>query len=83
MVRKNINNRKDFNPFEKPRKRLGELMLDSHYLSEEELEDLIDEQKSTPNVKLGYICLQKGYAETTEVMDALLRQLPVAVPFST
>ena len=71
------------NPFEKVRKRFGQLMLDSHYLSEDELDALIDEQKANPNMRIGYLCRKKGYAEATEIMDVLLRQLPVAVPYSS
>ena len=72
-----------FNPFERTRKRFGKMMIDSHYLSEDELNELLDEQKSKPNIRLGYLCRKKGYAEATEIMDVLLRQLPVAVPYSS
>ena len=71
------------NPFEKPKKKFGELMLSSHYLSEEELDELLDEQKANPKLRIGYLCMKKRYAEAIEIMDVLLRQLPVAVPFST
>lgn len=72
-----------FNPFEKVRRRFGELMLSSYYLSEDELTELLDEQKQKPVQRLGYLCMKRRFAEPAEVMDVLLRQLPVAVPFST
>jgi hypothetical protein len=77
-----MHNRQFFSPFEKEKKRFGELMLDSYYLSEAELEELLDEQRFTPGIKLGYMCLEKGYAEKHEVMDVLMRQLPISVPYS-
>ena len=73
---------KAVNPFDRPRKRFGELALSSHYISEEELDELLDEQKFNPGSRIGYLCLKRGYAEPVEVMDILLSQLPVAVPFS-
>ena len=75
--------RPSFNPFDRVRKPFGQMMIDSHYLSEEELKDLLDEQKGNPNTRLGYLCRKKGYAEASEIMDVLLRQLPVAVPYSS
>lgn len=69
-------------PFDRPRRLFGELMLDARYLSEDELEDVLDAQRSEPGRRLGYLCMERGYARPAEVMDVLLRQLPVAVPFA-
>jgi hypothetical protein len=78
-----MNHRKFYSPFEPEKKRLGELLLSSYYLSEEELDELLEEQKIKPGRRLGYLCIEKGYAKPTEVMDALLRQLPVSVPYTS
>ena len=75
--------REILNPFESKRKKLGEMMVDSHYLSEDELDELIDEQKSRPDRKLGYLCVERGYTDKTELMDVLTRQMPVVKPFGT
>ena len=70
------------NPFERPRRRFGELMLEARYLSEDELDGLLDEQRRNPTQRLGYLCIQHGYASRAEVMDVLTRQLPVLKPYS-
>ena len=77
-----MNNRTFYSPFNKEKKLFGELMLSSYYLSEEELDELLLEQKFRKGVRLGYMCIEKGYAEASEVMDVLLRQLPVSVPYA-
>ena len=77
-----MNEKKFYSPFDKEKKLFGELMLSSYYLSEEELDEMLIEQKYRKEVRLGYMCIEKGYAEASEVMDVLLRQLPVSVPYS-
>ena len=77
-----MNNRTFYSPFDKEKKLFGELMLSSYYLSEDELDELLIEQKFRKGVRLGYMAIEKGYAEASEVMDVLLRQLPVSVPYA-
>jgi hypothetical protein len=70
------------NPFESPRKRFGEMMVASNYLSREELDELLDAQRAAPSTRLGSLCLQRGYATASQVMDVLARQLPVVRRFT-
>jgi hypothetical protein len=77
-----MNNNKFYSPFEKEKKLFGELMLSSYYLSEDELSELLVEQKYRQGVRLGYMAIEKGYAQASEVMDVLLRQLPISMSYS-
>ena len=77
-----MNQQKFYSPFDKEKRRLGDIMLSSYYLSEDEVEEIIEDQKINPGTRFGYRCIEKGFADPLEVMDALLRQLPVTVPYS-
>jgi len=78
-----MNNQKFYSPFDKEKKLFGELMLSSYYLSEAELEEVLLEQRFRKGVRLGYMCIEKGFAQPSEVMDVLLRQMPVSVPYTS
>jgi len=70
------------NPFERSRQRFGEMMINARHLSKKELDSLLSEQRLTPNQRLGNLCVKHGYASRTEVMDVLMRQLPILKPYT-
>ena len=64
------------------RRKLGKILMESHQLTRDELEQALDAQRQDPYLrKLGYILIDKGFVSPTELMEALSKQLEVCIPF--
>jgi chromosome segregation ATPase len=60
------------------RKRLlGQLLVESGSITDEQLQEALEEQQSEPQMKVGDILVHKGYASEEEVSQALARQCDV------
>ena len=57
--------------------RLGEVLVDSGYLSEEQLEQALSVQKTSNGKKLGDILLDLGIITENQLADALQKRLKV------
>ncbi len=60
-------------PFE--RRRLGEILVEEQALDPQELEEILEEKKRSPQVRLGYIALEKGMISPAQLMKALGLQM--------
>jgi len=58
-------------------KRLGEMLIDAEYITEEQLSIALDIQKKSPGKKIGEILVEQGFTTQQKVYQMLERQLGV------
>jgi type IV pilus assembly protein PilB len=56
------------------RRKLGQVLVDLGYLSEDQLWDVLEEQKQSPGELIGQVAIRMGFVTGTQVTEALAEQ---------
>ena len=64
------------------KKRIGEILCENDFISQSQLKESLEKQKSCKSQPLGQILLDMGYISAEQLSDALLMQEKSQVPVS-
>ena len=59
--------------------RIGQLLVDDGYITQEQVESALAEQKKLPGKRLGEVLVDLGYVTETQLLEALQRQMHVDI----
>jgi adsorption protein B len=69
----------DENHLKRYKQRLGELLVELHYITYEQLDDVINEWQNTRRHRLGKALLDKGFIDEERLLQALSMQMRIPV----
>ncbi len=61
----------------RPRRRLGEMLVDQKIINEPQLEEVLALQKQTKGSRVGHLLVQMGYASEVQICEVVAQQLRI------